>query len=96
MTLDEFIALIEHLGFTGAGSTDGTPSGKFGLNGRGGVSCPSWQTRRRWARGDQRITVGKRTICVYRMGAKGPEQFQNIGTKEVTGERLKAALDAIA
>jgi len=95
MTLQEFIDTIEALGFRRAGSTVGMPSGHFSYIPGGPSTCTNWATREKWARGEQRITVGKRTICIYCQCTREAHMFQNISTKEITGDALIKALDAI-
>jgi len=41
--------------------------------------------RKRFVRGDQRVTVGKRTTCFYRIENGKPTEFHNYETKDYDG-----------
>ena len=43
--------------------------------------------RPRFAKGDQRCTVGKRTTCFYTMSSEGPTGFLDIPTKDLDAIR---------
>lgn len=38
--------------------------------------------RQRYQHGDQRVTVGKRTVCFYRVESGKPTNFKNYDTKD--------------
>ena len=69
--MDEIVALLLSSGFTEAGETRTEqvriPTTRLPLYGKCGGERVAFGGRRRFQRGDQRATVGKRTVCFYRM-----------------------------
>jgi len=49
--------------------------------------------RLRFAKGERRCTVGKRTVCFYRIYVNGPADFENVKTSDTAAITRLAALE---
>jgi len=89
--MEKAIAAVLAAGFEGAGATP-TEHVKFPVStGHGlGFRGATLGGRLRFAKGDRRVTVGKRTTCFYRVFANGPAGFVNVPTKDLAAVKREA------
>jgi len=91
-TIEECEAVLSELGFNAVGSIS-TPGGTISRIAGNRFVASGMSTRHKWARNDERVTVGKRTVCIYRVRDRRPHGFQNFSLTELTSETLKKAVD---
>lgn len=95
--MDEIIRLLESAGFVADGQTREEtvriPTTRSPLIGKGGGELATFGGRLRFAGpSDWRATVGKRTVCLYRL--PGPTMVQNYQTKDL--EEIRARLKMVS
>jgi hypothetical protein len=81
--MDTVIGLLLVEGWSESGRPVVTGSGPTVRIARNRFVTSGQTTRRKFARGTHRCTVGKRTVCFYEVGAKGAYNFRRYRTTVV-------------
>jgi hypothetical protein len=91
--METIVDLLASAGFVADGATESIVMPTAGTHrcGRADVGGRVSPGRRRFKRGEDRVTVGPRTTCFYRVVSGSARDFQNIRTKDV--HAIKSTLD---